>query len=163
MEEIINQYENSPTEKTIRVLLFDDSGSGKLQRELESTGKLEILNKRLNEDEIALYMRVNAPEMVIYYVRETASLKSFRDTLIILQNLQMNLRTVILADNPLVYIEYALKTGVAALLHRQMDLRDLILVIHEIYAWYRYLPKPRESLACSTNLVLRLNQEVDNM
>jgi hypothetical protein len=164
MEKLMREYENSPTIKVIRVLLFNNYRSGELRHQLEATGKFDLINNEdMNIDEMALFVRVKAPDIILFCIDVKTPLKFFRDTLIVLQKLQMNLKTVILADNPLVYLEYALKTGVAALLHRQMDLRDLILVMQEIYAWYQCLPKPCESLACSTNLVLRINQEVDDM
>ncbi|MBN1367425.1 MAG: hypothetical protein JW967_05830 [Dehalococcoidales bacterium] len=134
-----------------------------MRHQLESTGEFEIIDKDMCDNEITLWLRVIQPEMVICYIDEKTSLESFLCILIDLHRVKINLRTIILADNPLVYLKYALKTGVAALLHRQIDLRDLTLVIHEICAWYRNPPKPCEYLVGTTNLVLRLNQEVENM
>lgn len=165
MENITSEFHNSvsPNDSPVRVLLVGNRQMWRLQRILESNGEFQVVGEIKHDEEIATNVCIESPDIIIVLTDAEIPAEVFSETLTILQKMNMNSRTVVLSDNPLACLEYALKAGIAALLYHQISQHDLIQIIHEVYSWSHDLANSYESSSSKTNLVLRLNQEVEKM
>lgn len=147
----------------IRIILVDRQDMWGLRQTLDSTAEFQVIDELRHDDPRITDVGIESPDIVVVLADDEIPTEVFYETLVIFQKMHLNSKTIVLADNPTVYLEYAVKAKVAALLYRQISLNDLIPIIHEVYSWSHDLPNSLETSLNRTNLVLRLNQEVKEM
>lgn len=152
-----------PGDGAINILLVGGSQAGKLKKALEFEGEFDNVSEARNDDEILAVMDYQSPDVIIAVTDDSLSIESFNRTLVTFSSSNLIERTIIISAKPFRYFRSAVKNKVAALVHRQIDIDDLIPIIREVYAWSH-----GKQVACVTHRgthhpVLRRNQEVNEM
>ena len=144
MDALISEFEGniSSNSKEIHILLVGNYRTGRLRKILKSEGESLIISKARNDDEVLASVSIESPDVIIALTDNRTPIDVFNHTLMTFCRIQMNMRTIIISDNPFKYLRYALKAKVAALLYRKIDNHDLVPIIHEIRTWSHGQPIP---------------------
>jgi DNA-binding NarL/FixJ family response regulator len=152
-----------PGNGAINILLVGGSQTRKVKKALEFEGEFDNVSEARNDDEILASMDYESPDVIIAVTDDGITVEGFDRTLRNFTGNKMNERTIIISENPFRYFKSAIKNKVAALVHRQINMNDLIPIIHEVYAWSHGQLVPCENRQGMKNPVLRRNQEVNEM
>jgi DNA-binding NarL/FixJ family response regulator len=149
MDALISKLEGnkSSSHEGTHILMIGNCQTMKLVQSLESEKDLLIISVARTVDEVIAIAGFEKPDVIIVQTDNVTPFEIFNNTLKTLCRIEMNTRTVILSDNPFRYLSGALKAGVAALLCRKMDNRDLLLIIHEVRSWSHGQPIPNEIIS----------------
>jgi len=154
---------SSPGDGAINILLVGGSQTRKLKKALEFEGEFDSVSEAKNDDEILASMDYASPDVIIAVTDDNIAVEDFDRTLLTFSGIKMNEKTIIISGNPFRYFKSAIKNKVAALVHRQIKISDLIPIILEVYAWSHGRLVPCETRQGADNPVLRRNQEVNEM
>ncbi len=154
---------NCPRDGVINILLVGSSQTRKLKKALEFEGEFENVSEAGNDDEMFASMDHQTPDVIIAVTDDSIPVEDFDQTLMTLNAIKMNEKTIIISGNPFRYFKSALKNKVAALVHRQISINGLMPIIREVYAWSHGRLVPCEIRQGANDPGLRQNQEVNEM
>jgi hypothetical protein len=152
-----------PGDGTINILLVGGNQARKLKKALEFEGEFDNVSEARNDNEIRAGMGYKSPDVIIAVTDDSVSVEDFNRTLAIFSGIKMNENTIIISANPFKYIKGAIKNKVAALVHQQINIKDLVPIIKEVYSWSHGQIVPCADRPGANIPVLRRNQEVKEM
>lgn len=149
MDALISEFEGNifSNNKETHVLLIGNYQTRGLKQSLELEGESLIIIEARNDAETLSIVRMDSPDVIIALTDNVTPIEAFNNSLMTLCERQMNMRTIIISENPFKYLNTAIKTKVAALLHQNIDARNLLPIIQEVRAWSHGQPIPNKTLS----------------
>jgi AmiR/NasT family two-component response regulator len=149
MDALISEFEGNifSNNKETRVLLIGNYQTRGLKQSLELEGESLIIREAGNNTDMVAMVGTDMPDVIIVLTANFTPVEDFNHTLTTLCEIQMNMRTIIISENPFKYLNTAIKTKVAALLHRNIDALNLLPIIQEVCAWSHGQPIPAKTLS----------------